>query len=269
MNAARHRDGCARSRGAHGLQVEGDLAPATAERVAEPLELAESVIGESRNPWRCFTEPASRLLASLVLEGPLVFVLVLGAWITAARRGWVPETSELVAQQPRQASAAVQQPAVDAPPAVGPGDLAVLRAKRLTVPVEGISRAELLDHFDDPRGERRHEAIDIMAPRGTPVRAVEDGVIARLFESRLGGLSIYQFDPGARFSYYYAHLERYAPSLSESETVRRGQVIGYVGTSGNAPDEAPHLHFAIYRLGPEQRWWEGVPLNPYSALKEE
>lgn len=145
-------------------------------------------------------------------------------------------------------------------------DLAVLRMRRLEVPVLGISAPALRDTFGDPRsGGRSHQALDIMAPRHHPVLAVEDGTIARLFSSRFGGLSIYQFDPTERYVYYYAHLERYAPALEEGDRVERGQIIGYVGTSGNAPPDAPHLHFAIHRLGADKRWWKGEPLNPYSV----
>jgi murein DD-endopeptidase MepM/ murein hydrolase activator NlpD len=138
----------------------------------------------------------------------------------------------------------------------------------LDVPVEGIERDALVQSFDDPRsGNRQHQAIDILAPRNTPVIAVEDGTVARLFKSVAGGLTIYQYDPSGRYVYYYAHLERYAAGLREGDPVRRGQVIGYVGTSGNAPPNTPHLHFAIFRLTGEKRWWEGTPLDPYAILR--
>jgi peptidoglycan LD-endopeptidase LytH len=137
----------------------------------------------------------------------------------------------------------------------------------LVIPVVGVSTRDLRDQFADPRsGGRRHEALDILAPRNTPVVAALDGKIARLFNSRAGGLTIYQFDPAERHALYYAHLESYAPGLDEGDRVQRGQVIGYVGTSGNAPRDVPHLHFAIYRLGPEKRWHEGDALNPYPLL---
>jgi murein DD-endopeptidase MepM/ murein hydrolase activator NlpD len=147
--------------------------------------------------------------------------------------------------------------------------VAILRHRGLEFPVEGINRNQLRDTFSDTRGEgRSHEALDIMAPRGTPVRAVEDGKIAKLFESRGGGgLTIYQFDPSETYCYYYAHLDGYAPGIREGESVRRGQVIGYVGSTGNASPEAPHLHFAIFQLTPERKWWKGEPLNPYPVLK--
>ena len=106
-----------------------------------------------------------------------------------------------------------------------------------------------------------------MAPRHTPVRAVEDGVIQKLFASDAGGLTIYQFEPSGMFTYYYAHLDRYAAGLREGQQVRRGEVIGYVGSTGNASPNAPHLHFAIFRLTPERQWWKGEPINPYPVLK--
>lgn len=152
------------------------------------------------------------------------------------------------------------------PPAVPPP--ADLQLRELQLPVRGIAAEELLDTFDDPRGTRRtHEAIDIMAPTGTPVVAVEGGRIAKLFESRQGGLTIYQFDPTERYTYYYAHLDRYAPGLQENARVRRGQVLGYVGSTGNADSAAPHLHFAIFELGPEKNWWQGTPVNPFPVLR--
>jgi murein DD-endopeptidase MepM/ murein hydrolase activator NlpD len=152
------------------------------------------------------------------------------------------------------------------PPASSPEELT---GRGLVIPVEGVSADELTRSFDDPRGgERRHQAIDIMAPRNTPVRAVEGGRIARLFESRAGGITIYQFDPSERFCYYYAHLERYAPGLREGQQVRKGEIIGFVGTTGNAPPGAPHLHFAVFRLTDEKRWWEGTPIDPYDILRQ-
>src|SRR5690606_23377451 len=116
--------------------------------------------------------------------------------------------------------------------------------------------------------DRSHEALDIMATRGTPVLAAVDGHIEKLFDSVPGGLTIYQFDRAGRHAYYYAHLDRYAAGLEEGDAVQQGEVIGYVGSTGNANDEAPHLHFAIFVLGPEKRWWEGTAVNPYPLLTE-
>lgn len=175
---------------------------------------------------------------------------------------------------PIATSGDVESPAV-APraPAVEAGTpsmaeaIGTLATHNLLIPVEGVTTNQLRDTFNDSRAVgRRHDAIDIMAPRGTEVRAVEDGIIAKLFTSKAGGLTIYQFDPTQTFSYYYAHLDHYASGLAEHQSVRRGQVLGYVGSTGNASESAPHLHFAIARLGTDRAWWKGDPINPYPLL---
>ena len=154
--------------------------------------------------------------------------------------------------------------AAPVPEAVSDPDLADLRERRLLLPVEGVRASDLHDGFRQSRGRRIHHAIDIMAPRNTPIHAVEDGIIARLDpRGGAGGITVYQLDPSGEFGYYYAHLERWADGLMEGDFVTRGQIIGYVGTTGNAPERSPHLHFAIHRLGPENRPWVGSPLNPY------
>ncbi len=137
------------------------------------------------------------------------------------------------------------------------------------VPVAGVEASSLRSTFDEVRGggTRRHEAMDILAPRGTPVIAAVTGRIAKLFTSAAGGLTIYQFDSEERFCYYYAHLDAYAPDLNEGQTVQRGQILGYVGTTGNAPPDTPHLHFAIFRLGAEKNWWEGEPVDPFGIVR--
>jgi murein DD-endopeptidase MepM/ murein hydrolase activator NlpD len=159
------------------------------------------------------------------------------------------------------------EPAATLPPApvspVEAGEIVALRARDLKLPVDGIEREDLRNTFSEARGTRTHEALDILAPRGTKVRAVENGRIQKLFSSKAGGLTIYQFDPTDTFTYYYAHLERYEDDLQEGQVVKRGDVIGYVGSSGNASPDAPHLHFAMFRLGPEKQWWKGEPINPY------
>ncbi len=140
----------------------------------------------------------------------------------------------------------------------------------LRIPVQGVPVRALANTYDDARDEgRRHDAIDIMAPRGTPVVAVADGTVEKLFDSDRGGLTVYQFEPSGRYAYYYAHLDRYATGLQEGQSLRQGEVIGYVGSTGNAAEDAPHLHFAIFRLGPERHWWEGDPINPYPLLAGE
>ena len=137
----------------------------------------------------------------------------------------------------------------------------------LIVPVAGVSADELRDQFEEPRGGgRRHAALDILAKRNTPVLAAADGVVDKLFTSKAGGLTIYERDPSGAYELYYAHLESYAPGLDEGDAVRQGQVIGYVGTSGNAPKHVPHLHFAIFRVGPDHRWWQGDAVNPFPLL---
>ncbi|WP_426342436.1 M23 family metallopeptidase [Pseudoduganella sp. S-14] len=137
----------------------------------------------------------------------------------------------------------------------------------LLIPVAGVKFAQIQDTYSQPRGsERMHEALDILAPLGTPVYAVADGKIAKLFTSKPGGLTIYQFDPSEKYSYYYAHLDHYATALKEGQQVKRGDLIGYVGTTGNADPSAPHLHFAMFELGPEKNWWQGKPVNPYPLL---
>jgi peptidoglycan LD-endopeptidase LytH len=153
--------------------------------------------------------------------------------------------------------------------AVGADLVTELRRRALQLPIDHASIDAMEGSFAERRGRTRgHQAIDILAVRNTPIRAVDDGTIARLFESKAGGLSIYQFDPARRFNYYYAHLERYAKGLQEGQRVSAGDVVGYVGTSGNAPKNTPHLHFAISELGPERRWWQGRPIDPYLVFKK-
>ncbi len=155
------------------------------------------------------------------------------------------------------------------PPAVQFTPLAgfTLGREPLVMPVEGARAADLRDSFDETRGStRRHEAIDIRATRGTPVLAAVDGSIEKLFTSKQGGLTVYEFDHDRNYCYYYAHLDHYAEDIREKQLVRRGDRLGYVGSTGDASAEAPHLHFAIFRLGPEKQWWVGTPINPYPFL---
>lgn len=148
-------------------------------------------------------------------------------------------------------------------------DLAALRSRALVVPVRGLEAEDLVSSFTDARGSsRRHEAIDILAPRGTDVLAVEDGKVAKIFTSDAGGLTLYQFDPSETFVYYYAHLDSYAPGLKEGAMLRKGDVVGTVGTTGNAPKNTPHLHFAISKLDPDKRWWGGTALDPFLVWRD-
>ena len=137
----------------------------------------------------------------------------------------------------------------------------------LLIPVRGIGSAQLSDTFTQARADGRvHEAIDILSPTGTQVLAADDGRIVKLFDSKPGGLTIYQFDPTEKYAYYYAHLNGYAEGIVEGKQVKRGELIGYVGSTGNASPSAPHLHFAMFELGPEKNWWQGKAINPYPLL---
>jgi murein DD-endopeptidase MepM/ murein hydrolase activator NlpD len=157
--------------------------------------------------------------------------------------------------------------ALAAGPAIQGNDYQRLLQRNLTLPIRGLGIRDIQDTYAQSRaGGKAHEATDILSPRGTPVLAMDDGVIQKLFLSKPGGLTIYEFDREEMFCFYYAHLDRYAEGLREGMRVHRGDVIGYVGTTGNAPPNTPHLHLAIFRLGPEKRWWQGTAVDPYPVL---
>ncbi len=141
-------------------------------------------------------------------------------------------------------------------------------AGTLVIPVQGVSTAALHDDWAEPRGDgtRVHHAIDIMAARGTPVLAAADGRIEKLFQSRLGGTTIYQRSADGGTVFYYAHLDHYAPTLVEGQAVKAGQEIAAVGSTGDADAGAPHLHFEIHAMAPGERWWQGTEVNPYPVL---
>jgi murein DD-endopeptidase MepM/ murein hydrolase activator NlpD len=166
---------------------------------------------------------------------------------------------------PPAASPAVTVPLPESEPVSPPGtdDVAELRRRQLPIPVEGVAAAMLVPTFHQPRAGHEHEALDILAPRGTPAIAVEDGDVAKLFTSKQGGLTVYLFDSSGTYCYYYAHLDSYADGLRDGQHVVRGEVVGYVGTTGNAPPNTPHLHFAVFKLGPDKHWWQGTPIDPY------
>ena len=139
----------------------------------------------------------------------------------------------------------------------------------LAIPVAGMKASQLSDTFTQARagGARVHDAIDIMAPRGTAVIAAADGVVEKLFFSRGGGgLTAYVRSPDRRWIHYYAHLDAYAPGLREGQALRRGDAIGAVGSTGNAGASGPHLHFEIHEMHPGERWWQGRAVNPYPLL---
>jgi peptidoglycan LD-endopeptidase LytH len=151
--------------------------------------------------------------------------------------------------------------------AVGEADLIALKTKGLLIPVAGVPATKLRDSFDDGRSEgRQHQALDIMAPQGTPVLAVADGVVAKLFQSDKGGITLYQSDSSGLYFYYYAHLMSYADGITEGKQLKRGDVIGYVGDTGNAGAGNFHLHFAISKPASPGKWSGGAPINPYPLL---
>ncbi|QNH20094.1 M23 family peptidase [Xanthomonas sp. GW] len=233
-------------------------------------------------------------MKTLLSLAALVMAVALGYWVlragvqvrpsaahaddAAATPAMSPAAAPAAPPAQREALTLVPAPvATDAAPTAQPVAAAEAPAAapanasdELLIPVQGVRRDQLQDTFTDARSQgRRHDAIDILAPAGTPVLAVADGSVEKLFDSERGGLTVYQFEPSGRYAYYYAHMQRYADGLAEKQTIRRGQVLGYVGSTGNADLAAPHLHFEIHRLGPEKQWWKGESLNPYPLLRGE
>ena len=199
-----------------------------------------------------------------------------GVAVTAALRPIAPqrplsaatvEVQPAVTETPAPVSPPPPLPAA-APPVISADPIEELRRRGLALPVQSISPGDIHDDFNQLRGSnRRHEAIDVLAPRHTPVLAVEDGTVAKLFLSEAGGITLYQFDPTDSYVYYYAHLEGYAPGLKEKDAISRGQVIGFVGTTGNAPRDTPHLHFAIFKMSDQKQWWRGTAIDPYLVYR--
>ena len=189
-----------------------------------------------------------------------LLALIVGAilWFVLAVRTTSPPTEQ----------APASAPPVQAAPAAALTSLMAPGAP-LSVPVAGVAPTQLMDTFTHARGSgRRHDAIDIMAPRGTPVLAAAEGRIEKLyFSNGGGGITVYVRSPDARWMYYYAHLDGYAPGLAEGQQVRRGALLGFVGSTGDASPEGPHLHFAVNAMVPGERWWQGSPVNPYPLLK--
>ena len=177
-----------------------------------------------------------------------------------------PDASPAPVASPTPAAAPGASPQAEGPAA---GQEPALAAMRLLIPVEGITPNQLQDTFKDSRSEGRiHDAIDIIAPRGTPVLAATDGRIVKLFNSVKGGITLYQLaSADERYVLYYAHLERYADGLAEGHVARRGETVGYVGDTGNATPGNTHLHFQIYRVEDPKRFWTGENLNPYTLLR--
>jgi murein DD-endopeptidase MepM/ murein hydrolase activator NlpD len=171
------------------------------------------------------------------------------------------------------AAAAARRPALASVAMVASPRIAAalekLRDKELVIPVAGVGAERIEDTFAAARdgGERQHNAVDILAPRNTPIVAADDGIVLRLSSNTLGGITIYTADRDREFIYYYAHLERYEDGLTVGKAIRKGETIGYVGTTGNAPKDVPHLHFQVMLWPTDGKWWNGEPVNPYSALR--
>jgi len=166
-------------------------------------------------------------------------------------------------------AATVSMPVTDKLNTPGKLDSATMSAgPGLGLPLPNLKREAIQDTFDDTRGGgTKHEATDILAARGTPVFAVAEGNVVKLFNSKKGGTTVYQYDDRQKYCYYYAHLERYADGLKEGMLLRKGDTLGYVGTTGDAQPNNPHLHFAILELGPDKHWYEHTTaVNPYPLL---
>jgi len=172
-----------------------------------------------------------------------------------------------VAKSPDTLPAPDTAPAADTASKVTDSDLDYLSAKNLLIPVAGVMPSQLHDTFNEARSEgRQHQALDIAAPQGTPVLAAADGVSIKLFQSDKGGITMYELDPSGRYVYYYAHLMRYADGIEEGKQLSRGEVIGYVGDTGNAGAGNYHLHFAISKLTSPRQWSGGQAIDPYPFL---
>jgi peptidoglycan LD-endopeptidase LytH len=175
-----------------------------------------------------------------------------------------------IAVAPRD-SAAVSTSAAAPIPAgastINDADVTALSIKNLLIPVAGVASNQLHDSFYDSRSDGRiHEALDIMAPHDMPVLAADDGAVMKLHQSDRGGIMLYQSDPSGLYVYYYGHLSRYADGMAEGKRVKRGEVIGYVGDTGNAGAGNYHLHFGISKMTAAGKWYGGEPINPYPLL---
>ena len=198
------------------------------------------------------------------IAGTALVTAIMTAVITSAFWIWFYNFLPATRMEPPRTEARAPEASVANDVAIGPAGLAV--------PVAGIKPEQLVDTFKQARagGARVHDAIDIMAAEGTPVVAAADGTVEKLFFSKGGGgISVYVRSPDQQWSYYYAHLQGYAPGLAEGQQVKRGQVLGRVGHTGNANPEGPHLHFAVNRMEPGWKWHQGAPVNPYPLLAGE
>jgi murein DD-endopeptidase MepM/ murein hydrolase activator NlpD len=222
---------------------------------------------------------------SFFLAGALLLVVLVTIRINLGRTAEnarlsatpAPEPSATLLPSPMVSPAATITPAPSPPPSpslaptvtpIPPMDSAISLTYRLIIPVAGIRSDQLRDTFTESRSEgRQHDAIDIIAPRGALVMASVDGTIARLFNSVKGGITLYQLSPDQKFVFYYAHLDRYADGIKDGKPVKQGEVIGYVGDTGNAVPGNTHLHFAIWRISDPKKFFDGENLNPFPLLR--
>ncbi len=192
--------------------------------------------------------------------------------ITAAACG--PAIRPLAPVAPMRAPVAeLPEPPSESPPPSAPlalSDEEYLHTRSLMVPVQGVRPEKVADTYFQDRdgGARTHQAVDILAKRNTPVLSVDSGTVLRLTRNTLGGITIYATDPEKRFVFYYAHLDHYASGLYEGKPVAQGEVLGYVGTTGNAPKNTPHLHFQVMRFVDARSWWNGPPFDPRPFLAQ-
>lgn len=200
----------------------------------------------------------AKIVLIVLVTAFLSAALTSAFWLVAFNRGSISQQAGAGEQEQRATRPRVpQEPAV----VVGPGGLAI--------PVAGVQPGALVDTYTQSRagGARVHNAIDIMADRGTPVVAAAPGTVEKLYFSEGGGgTSVYVRSPDGKWIYYYAHLQDYAPGLAEGQRVKRGEVLGTVGSSGNADPAGPHLHFAVHRMAEGESWHEGTAVNPYPLL---
>ena len=197
----------------------------------------------------------------------LLFLLLLAGFIATLWLG----TSRIPPPSVVETVPSIAQPAqpIRSVPSIETVVQPVTRIQPLIIPVAGVSPEQLTDTFTDSRSEgRTHDAIDIMAPADTPVLAAASGRIQKLFQSERGGTTIYQVSADQKLIFYYAHLARYADGLTEGKEVRQGEVIAYVGDTGNAGAGNYHLHFSIAAVSDPKRYWEGTNLNPYPLLRQ-
>lgn len=202
-------------------------------------------------------EPSGGLSANRLLAAALSIASLAACLPVPVRTEPRPETETRPAPSTASSSSSPSEPLAPE---------AVLAAKGLIIPVEGVDPSRVRDSYTAARGGRAHNAVDIMAPKGTPVIAADGGTILRLRQNDAGGITIYQLDPEERFVYYYAHLDRYETGLVEGMTIRQGDVLGFVGTTGNAPKDTPHLHFQVMTYRGRGQYWGGDPINPHPYL---